>query len=118
MRELLAPAHIVVSAIILVWNIAMAGQIVRARSVPRTFASATGLAGLLIAPAVVAAVAASTILTGRAIVTIGWVWVATTLLFAGQAIYATVRGMVTSLIGVPIATYNVIVAATAVTRWL
>ena len=118
MRELLAPAHLLVSAIILLWNIAMAGQIARARSVPRTFATITGLAGLLIAPAVMAAVAASTILTGRAIVTIGWVWAATTLLFAAQAIYATARGMVTSLIGVPIAAYNLIIAATAVTRFL
>jgi hypothetical protein len=118
MRELLAPAHILVSAVILIWNIAMAGQIARARSVPRTFASVTGLAGLLIAPALMAAVAASTILTGRAIVTIGWIWVATTLLFAAQSIYATTRGMVTSLIGVPIAVYDVIVAASAVTRWL
>ena len=118
MRELLAPVHLLVSAIILLWNIAMAGQIARARSVPRTFATLTGLAGLLIAPAVMAGVASSTILTGRAIVTIGWVWAATTVLFAVQSVWATVRGMVTSLIGVPIAAYDVIIAAAAVTRFL
>lgn len=118
MKELLAPAHLLVSAIILLWNIAMAGQIARARSVPRTFASLTGLAGLLIAPAVMAGVAASTILTGRAIVTIGWVWAATALLFAVQALYAMAKGMVTSLIAVPVAAYDVIIAAAAITRWL
>src|SRR3712207_3631442 len=113
MVELLAPAYVAVSLGVLLWNVVLAGQIAQLRTVPLPFAAMTALSGLLIAPAALIAVAGGSILTGRAIYVIAWVWPATLALVAVQAIYATVRGLVTPLIGVPIAVYDVLLALAA-----
>ena len=110
MLAFFAPAYLAVSVAILLWDIVLAGQIAQLRSAPRPFAVVTAFAGLLIAPAALIAVTSASILNGRAIYVIGWVWPATLALFAVQAIYATGRGLVTPLIGVPIAVYDVILA--------
>jgi len=109
----LAPAYFALSAVVLLWNIFLAGKIAQLRTSPRTFAAVTALAGLLIAPAVLIGVASASILNGRAIHVIAWVWPATILLFAVQATYATARGLVAPLIGVPIAIYDVLLALSA-----
>ena len=117
MREPLAAAHVALSAIILLWDIVMAGRIAQVRTMPRPFAALAATAGLLIAPALVVQVATGSMLYGRAIQTIAWVWPATLVLFALQALYALVRRLVTPVFGLPLALYNTLIAVGAVIRF-
>ena len=128
MNTLLAPArallehlvvvHLLIAAVVLVWDVFMSGQIAALRRAPRPFAVLTGLSGLLIVPATLVAVASVSVLYGRAINSVAWLWPVCCVLFALQALYATARRLVTSFIGVPLAAYDVILAVVAVTRQL
>ncbi len=118
MRTWLPIAHLALTLIILAWNIALAGRISQVRKAPRAFAAITALAGFLIAPALALSVAASSAITGRALVAVDWLWPLTAVLFAIQAIYALARRLVNTFVGLPIAVYNIIVAATVVFRYL
>ena len=79
MTEILAPAFLTLSAVIVLWDILLAGSISQVRGTPPGFAALTALSGLLIAPALLIVVASSSILTGRAIYGLAWVWPATLL---------------------------------------
>ena len=118
LTELVAPAHLAVALVILLWDIFIAGQMVRLRDAPPVLTALTGLGALLVAPAAFVLVAVSLLETGRAIGSVAWVWPACTILFALQALYATVRRLVTPLIGVPIAVYDAIVAVVAVSHYM
>ena len=118
MRTWLPIAHLALTLIILAWNIALAGRISQVRKAPRAFAAITALAGFLIAPALALSVAASSAITGRALVAVDWLWPLTAVLFAIQAIYALARRLVNTFVGLPIAVYNIIVASTVVFRYL
>jgi hypothetical protein len=116
--ELVAPAHLAVAALIIAWDVFIAGQMVKLRGAPRVLTALTGLAALLVAPAVFVLIAVSLLETGRAISAIAWVWPACTVLFALQAVHATSRRLVSPLIGVPIALFDVLVATVAVARFM
>lgn len=123
MSRLLAPgwlaaAHLTVTAVAVIWNVVIAGRISRWRSAPRAIALLSALAGLLIAPAVLIAVATGSSLVGRSIYAIAWVWPVTALIIAAQAVVATARGHVPVLSGVPVAAYDLLVATVAVARYL
>jgi hypothetical protein len=105
------------SVLVLLWDVFLAGQIAQLRRAPRFFRSVTALGGLLIAPAVLVAVTSASILTGRAIHVIAWVWPLTLAIFALQAAYAVGRRLVTPFIGLPIAAYDLILAASAFVRY-
>ena len=105
------------NAIVLAWNVVYGGRIARLRRAPRILATLSGVCGLLVAPALVAHVAASSLYGGRAVGGIGWIWPLTTLLFVAQAAYATLRRLVTPLLGVPLLLYDLLVAVVACTRW-
>jgi hypothetical protein len=110
MRTLLAPAHLALTVIILVWDIALAGRIAQNRQAPRVFQAISGLAALLILPGLLLTLATSTIITGRAVATMDWVWPAVLVLFAVQAVYALARRLVHLAWGIPIAVYDVLIA--------
>ncbi len=128
MSTLLAPArallahlvllHLAVAALILLWDVFMAGQIASLRRAPRPFALLTGLAGLFVVPATLVAVASVSLLYGRVINSVAWLWPICCVLFALQALYATGRRLVTSFIGIPLAAYDVVIAIVAITRQL
>lgn len=118
MRTWLPIAHLALTLIILAWDIALAGRISQVRKAPRAFAAITALAGFLIAPALALSIAASSAITGRALIAVDWLWPLTAVLFAIQAIYALARRLVNTFVGLPIAVYNIIVAATVVLRYL
>src|SRR5215471_5870473 len=99
----LAPAHLALSVTILVWDIILAGRIAQLRQAPRVFQAISGLAALLVLPGILLALATSTIITGRAVATMDWVWPAVLVLFAIQSIYAVVRRLVNWMWGFPIA---------------
>ena len=111
-------AQLVLSVVILFWNIVLAGRIAQLREAPRPFATITGLCALLLLPALLAYLASSSIVTGRAIRLIDWIWPAILLLFAIQALYALFRRLVNPTWGVPIAIYNLTIAAAGLVRYL
>src|SRR5918999_193125 len=118
MRTWLPITHLALTLAILAWNIALAGRISQVRKAPRAFAAITALAGFLIAPSLAIAIASSSAITGRALVAVDWLWSLTAVLFAVQAIYALARRLVNTFVGLPIAVYDIIVAATVVFRYL
>jgi hypothetical protein len=117
LRDVLPYAFYVASVLVLLWNVFLAGQIGQLRRAPRFFRGVTALGGLLIAPAALVVVASASILNGRAIHVIAWVWPLTLGIFAVQALYAVGKRLVTPFIGVPIAAYDVIVAVAAFVRY-
>jgi hypothetical protein len=110
--------HLTIAALVLGWDVFMSGQIAALRRAPHPFAVLTGLSGLLVVPATLVAVASVSLLYGRAINSVAWLWPLCCVLFALQALYATARRLITSFIGVPLAAYDVILAIVAVTRQL
>jgi hypothetical protein len=113
----LAPAHLALTLVIIIWDVVLAGSIAQVRFASRPFATITGLAGLLLIPAAIVAVATTTVITGRAIATIDWIWPCVVVLFAIQAVYAVARRLVNPLWGYPIAFYNVLLAIAAIARY-
>jgi hypothetical protein len=116
--HILAVAYVVVAVLLVMWDILVAGRVAQLRRAPRAFAAITALAGLLLLPALIVAYSSASILYGRAIQPIAWIWPLTTLLFALQAAYALSRRLVTPLFGVPVAIYNTIVATVAISRFV
>jgi hypothetical protein len=113
----LATLYVSIAAAMVMWDVLVAGRVAQLRRVPRTFAAITAFGGLLIVPALLIAYASQSILFGRAIQPVAWVWPVTTVLFALQATYALTRRLVTSLFGVPIFVYNLIIAIVALSRF-
>src|SRR3989449_4424370 len=99
------------------WDILMAGRIAQLRRIPRGFQALTGIAGLLILPALVVAYTSQSLLYGRAILLVSWLWPFTALLFVLQTVYALGRRLVTPLLGFPLLVYNIIIATVAVTKF-
>ena len=117
MERWLAPAHLALTLVIIIWDVVLAGSIAQVRQASKPFATLTGLAGLLLIPAVIVAVATTTVITGRAIATIDWIWPCVILLFAIQSVYAVARRLVNPLWGYPIAFYNVLLLAAGGARF-
>jgi hypothetical protein len=118
MRAFLAPAQLALTIIILTWDVVLAGRIAQNRQAPRVFQAVCGLGALLLVPGVLFLLATSTIITGRAVVTMDWLWPAVLVLFAFQAVYAFVRRIVNPVWGIPIAVYNVLIAMVGIIRYL
>ncbi len=116
MKQWLAPAHLALTLVIIVWNVVLSGRIAQLRQATKPFAAVTGMAGMLLIPAFMVAIATTTVITGRAISSIDWLWPATVVLFATQSVYALSRRLVNPLWGYPIAFYNVLLAIAALTR--
>ncbi len=118
MKNLLAPAHLALTVIILIWNIVLAGRIAQNSQSSKTFQTISGLAALLVLPGLLLTLATSTLITGRAVATMDWIWPVVLLLFAVQATYALFRRLVNPLWGIPILVYNIVIAAVGVIRFM
>lgn len=122
MRDVLAaelvPLHIVLSAIVLLWDLYVARRMTQTRGVPPIIGALTGLSALLIAPALLVALVSGSSLSGRALYTIAWVWPLTTVLITVQAAAATARGHIARAAGISIVIYNAVIATVYVTRWM
>ena len=105
------------AAVVLLWDVYLAGHIAQLRTVPRSFAAVSALAGFLVIPAVLVAVSAESTLTGRAVYGIAWLWPLTLVLFATQAGFAVARRLVSPVLGVPILVYDVLIALAAAARY-
>jgi hypothetical protein len=117
MSGTLAPAFWALTAVVVLWNVQLAGRIAQNRRAPRPLALLSGLAGLLVVPAALAAAAAPSIFVGRAVQAIAWLWPVVAGLFALQALYAVVRRYVTPAVGIPFLLYDLVVLAAAFARW-
>lgn len=117
-HRLLGAIYLALSLAMIAWDVLMAGRIAKLRKIPRGFQAITGIAGLLIVPALVLAYTSQSLLYGRAIILVAWLWPFTALLFVVQTIYALTRRLVTPLLGFPLLVYNVIIAAIAVTKFM
>lgn len=107
----------VAALLVLLWDIFLAGHIAQLRTVPRSFAALAALAGLLVVPALVVTVSSESILTGRAVYPLAWLWPFTVCLFTLQAAYALARRLVSPIIAVPILAYDLILLAAATARY-
>jgi hypothetical protein len=110
-------AVVLAAVVVLLWNVFLAGHVAQLRTVPRAFSALSALCGLLVVPAVVVSVSAGSILTGRAVYTIAWLWPLTLWLFALQAAFSLTRGLVSPLLAAPILGYNLLLAAAATARY-
>ena len=117
-HRLLGAIYLALSIAMIAWDILMAGRIANLRRTPRAFQMITGIGGLLIIPALVVAYTSESLLYGRAIILVDWLWPFTALLFAVQTVYALFRRMVTPLLGLPLLVYNIIIATVAVTKFV
>ena len=118
MSTFLAPLHLALTIIILVWDIVLAGRIAQNRQSSRLFQGVSGLAALLVLPGLLFTLATSTIMTGRAVAVMDWVWPAVLVLFAFQALYASVRWIVNPIWGWPILVYDILIATIGVVRYM
>ncbi|MFI5227981.1 MAG: hypothetical protein ACHQWU_02860 [Gemmatimonadales bacterium] len=118
MRTLLAPAHLALGAIIVIWDIVLAGRIAQNRQSPRFFQAVSGLGALLLVPALLLTLATATLITGRAVAAMDWLWPAMLVLFAVQALYALLFRLVNPVWGIPIAIYDLAIALIGVVRYL
>src|SRR5258708_24281703 len=116
MTTWLPGAFLTLSLIILIWDVVLAGRIAQLNQASRPFATITGLAGLLLLPAVLIRVATATFVTGRAVVSVDWIWSLIVVLFAMQAAYAVWRRLVNYLWGIPILVYDILIALVEVVR--
>jgi hypothetical protein len=122
MSTLLAPAQLatavlVLTALVLIWNLTIAGRAARLQSTQRTMAFLCALCGLLLLPALTVLLVSTSVLTGRALYTLAWVWPATTIVVAIQAAYALSQRAVAPPIGAPIVAYDVVLAVVAIARY-
>ncbi|MDQ6738019.1 MAG: hypothetical protein M3Z30_10020, partial [Gemmatimonadota bacterium] len=89
-------------AAIVLWNIAVAGRMLQARRSASVSGIATALAALLLVPALVVAVSGASLVYGRALQALAWIWPAVTVLFVIQALLALSQNRVSAMLGVPI----------------
>lgn len=116
-QSLLATSFIGLAIAMIAWDILMAGRITNLRRIPRSFQAITGIAGLLLVPALVVAYTSASMLYGRAIFLVAWLWPFTACLFVLQTVFALARRLVTPLLGFPLLVYNTIIAVVAVAKF-
>ncbi len=117
MTRILPPLYWTAMAAILLWNIQLAGRIAQNRTAPRLIALLSALVGLLILPAAIAAGAAPSIYSGRAVQAITWLWPLVHLLVALQVAAALVRRHVTPAVGIPFLLWDLVLLGVAVARY-
>ena len=117
-HRLLGAIYLALSIAMIAWDILMAGRIANLRRTPRRFQMITGIGGLLIVPALVVAYTSQSLLYGRAIILVDWLWPFTAILFVVQTVYALFRRLVTPLLGLPLLVYNLVIATVAVTKFV
>jgi hypothetical protein len=110
--------QLILVAVVLVWNVVLAARIAQVRTLPRSFVTLSALAGFLIVPALLIHLATTSSITGRAITAVDWIWPLTVVLFALQALYAAARRLVNPFLGFFIASYDILIAADAVLRFI
>ena len=118
LRSFLPLLQVLLVVVILIWDVVLTARIAQVRALPRTFVALSALAGFLVVPALIIHLAATSSITGRAIISVDWIWPLTVVLFAVQALYAAVRRLVNPFLGFFIAAYDLLIALDAVLRFV
>jgi len=117
-RSFLPLLQVLLVVVILTWDVVLAARIANVRALPRSFVLLSALAGFFVLPALIIHLAATSSITGRAIISVDFVWPLTVVLFALQALYAAARRLVNPFLGFFIAAYDVMIAIDAVLRYI
>jgi hypothetical protein len=112
-----AAAHLALSGLLVVWTVVLAGRIARRRDVPPALLLLSGLGGLLVAPAVFVEAMTGSVITGRALYAVAWLWPTTCLVILIQAVVAAARGFVPAVLGAAFIVYNVLITGIALVRF-
>ena len=107
LRSFLPLVQVLLVFVILTWDVVLAARIAHVKALPRGFAALSALAGFLVLPALIIHLAATSSITGRAIIQVDFVWPVTVVLFAIQALWAASRRLVNPFLGFFIAAYDV-----------
>ncbi len=118
MSDQLAPLLLLITIVVLVWDVVLAGWIASRREAPVIFTNLTSLCGLLVAPALVVALATGTVAGSRTISGISWLLPAIACAFAVQVLFAAVTRLVSVVVAIPILLYDLAVAAVAIGDYL
>jgi len=102
-----------VAVLLLLWDVGVAGRLARVAEAPRGWATLTAIAGLLLIPALMVRVIGSSIIDGRTLAALGWLWPLVLTLVLAQAMLTLVRGLGSRAIVTPIVIYDAILAAAA-----
>jgi len=116
-RALLA-AYFALAVVVVLWNIAAASRILQGRRGSRLMVLATGFGALMLVPGLLVAISTASLVYGRAIEPVAWLWPVVTILFVIQAVIALIRGRVNPVLGVPIFIYDLVIAIVATTRYM
>lgn len=114
----LATAHLVLCAVILIWNLWVAGRAARVQGVPQALAFLSALGGLLVLPALVVLLVSTSLLTGAALFSVAWIWPATVALVTAQAAYSLGRRRASVPVGVAILAFDFVLTLIAFAHWL
>jgi hypothetical protein len=117
-HRFLGAIYLALSLAMIAWDILMAGRIAGLRKIPRGFQTLTGIAGLLLVPALLIAYTAQSLLYSRAIFLVAWLWPFTAILFVVQTVYALARRLATPMLAFPLLVYNIVIAAVAITKFV
>ncbi len=118
MRAFFPLLQLILVSIIVIWNIVITAKIAQVRTLPRPFAFLAALAGFLLLPALLIHLATANAVTARSVITMDWLWPATMVLFAAQALYAATRRLVNPFLGFFISAYDLLIAGDAVLRFI
>lgn len=97
----------------LLWDVGLAGRLARVAEAPREWAGLTALTGLLLLPAALIRIIGTSLIDGRTVAALGWLWPVVVTLVAAQAFITLVRRLGARAIVVPIVIYNCMLAAAA-----
>lgn len=118
LSRVLFAAYFGLAALIVLWDIAAAGRVVQGRRGAPLSTGAMAFGALLLIPALLIAVSDASLVYGRAIQTVAWLWPVVAVLFAIQAVAVLAGGRANPLLGVPILAYDVLIALVASARYL
>jgi hypothetical protein len=112
-----AVPYLLALALLLVWDVVLAGRIAQLRKAAPFFRTLTGLCGFLIVPALMLQAAAESALAARALTALAWFAPVVLGLFVVQSGYALFRRLVSPVVAAPIFLFNLLIAAIATVRF-
>ena len=103
--------------VIVAWNVAEAGRIARRSTLPFLFRLVTGLVGFLVVPAWLLEIGGASVITGRALGSLGWFWTLILLLALVQALASWLLGLVSAWVAAPLVAFNAILLLAGAARY-
>ncbi len=111
-----AVPYLTALALLLVWDVVLAGRIAQLRKAAPFFRTLTGLCGFLVVPALVLQAASESAVTSHALTALAWFAPFVLWLFCLQSGAALFRRLVSPAIATPIFLFNLLIAAVATIR--